>query len=520
MGDSVTQQQQVGSTDGLPPSEVYWEQAVADLQSRGIASIVSGAQQQQQHQQGGVASGQVGGVENNFDQLPGHGIHEDLATIDSDLIHHPLETVKHLKQEFIHHNTQDAESVAAHEGGFATVNDANAPPQPQQPVDMSATMASYNLENCFLTVQAFRYTLFFFVYDAKLDEFIIIHNIKGCNFGCNRVYRVASTIAFGLRKNFPGRFAGASNGSEDLVLMLSTGDAPRVKNTCLGLTEYGDTNYCGSINFAPILQFGSVFMDSQYLPSMIAMPVPVRPHLPCFDEWQASDGEYVCPDIQPKDFSVNTAVAASDAAQLPRGGLIFGEELGMITEHNQNLNHGNNYWDHLIPQVIWRGTDFVFLHTLYPRMRAVTYAQDIEPKAVASGGLDQFVNEYDKTKWVIDTMWSLGDMLLPRWRGVLLTSEAELEAEYGGGEEDSSSGIKSYQTRAKDKALPWVNIKFANINNGGVKVAAADYEEYQILDKLGISVIGDYVNMTEQAKYKYHLDLGGGGGTTWTGVSI
>ena len=85
-----------------------------------------------------------------------------------------------------------------------------------------------------------------------------------------------------------------------------------------------------------------------------------------------------------------------------------------------------------------------------------------------------------------------------------MTSEAELEAEYSSTQENE---------------VPWVNIKFANINDGGRKVLASEHEEYKLLSELGISVIGDYVNMIEQAKYKYHIDLGGGGGTTWT-VSV
>ena len=105
-----------------------------------------------------------------------------------------------------------------------------------------------------------------------------------------------------------------------------------------------------------------------------------------------------------------------------------------------------------------------------------------------------------------------------------MTSEAELEAEQAekgiddGNSETGGAGIRSYGDTGK-KILPWVNIKFANINDGGRKVPASEHEEYKLLSELGISVIGDYVNMIEQAKYKYHIDLGGGGGTTWT-VSI
>jgi len=295
--------------------------------------------------------------------------------------------------------------------------------------------------------------------------------------------------------------------------MISTGDAPRVKNSCLGVGPSASENYCGSVDFAPILQSGSVFVDTKYLPSMIAFPMPVRPHLPCFDEWQIE--ETLCQDLQPKiDFEDNQV----------KTGLVYGKELGIITDQNLNLNHGNNYWDHLIPQVVWRGTDFVFLHTLYPEMRGATYSDDIAPKEDEIGGLEQFVNEFDKRQWAIQTLWDMGEKLLPRWRGVLLTSEAELEADQAekgiddGNSEIGGAGLRSYGDTSK-KILPWVNIKFANINDGGKKVPASEHEDYKLLSELGISVIGDYVNMTQQARYKYHIDLGGGGGTTWT-VSI
>ena len=361
----------------------------------------------------------------------------------------------------------------------------------QQSVDIPATMTSYNIENCFHAVNAFRYTIFFFVYEAKSDSFIVIHNMKGCNFGCNRIHRVASVISQALRISMPGRFQGET--SDDLVLMISTGDNPRVKSYCIGVGRRSSPDYCGSFNFSPILQSGSVFVDTKYLPSMIAIPMPVRPHLPCFDTWQL-EGK-VCQDLQPKlDFTDNSI----------KTGLVYGKELGIITEQNED-----SYWDDLISTIIWRGTDFGFLHTINKEMRRPTYALDIEPKAQAIGGLEQFDNEYDKKQWVIQILWDMGNAkLLPRWRGVLMTSEAELEAEH-----------LSTQENEVNIDVPWVNIKFANINDGGEKVPASEHEDYKLLSELGISVIGDYVTMTQQAKYKYHIDLGGGGGTTWT-VSI
>jgi hypothetical protein len=55
-------------------------------------------------------------------------------------------------------------------------------------------------------------------------------------------------------------------------------------------------------------------------------------------------------------------------------------------------------------------------------------------------------------------------------------------------------------------------------NVGGVKTPADQNEEYLTLQGLGIAAIGEYVSMAEQAKFKYHIDLGGGSGTTWTGT--
>jgi len=358
----------------------------------------------------------------------------------------------------------------------------------------------YNIDNAIRSVQAFRNTFFFFVYDSASDTFVIIHNIPGCNYGCQRIYRIASTVAFALRKNFPGRFQSVVRDGElessnnDLVIMISCGDVPRIKVQCLSPLN----NYCDSVDFSPILQFGSIFVDAQYLPSMIAMPLPVRPHLPCFEEWQgASDfgrRSGVCQDLQPKVDLTSTSI---------KSGLVFGQELGLLED-------AENYWDNLIPQIIWRGTDFGFLHTMFHDLRSPEYRLDIAPKEGESP-----TDEVEKKRWAIKTLWEMGDdLLLPRWRGVLLTSEAELEASLAVESRvgDDTTG------NTNPILLPWVNIKFANINVGGKKVPASENEEYRILQNLGITAIGERVSMIEQAKYKYHIDLGGGGGTTWTGT--
>lgn len=291
-----------------------------------------------------------------------------------------------------------------------------------------------------------------------------------------------------MRKNFPDRFpseefggnVAAAAASGDLVFAMSTGDVPRIHQKCL----FPSTNYCNSADFGPILQFGSIYTNTDYMPSMISMPQPVRPHMPCFDEWQLLGR--VCQGLLPAQVAPAGDPSGDGSEEFTglasfASGLVFGQELGLVTKPE--------YWNDLIPQIIWRGTDFAFLHTMFPKMRRPDYELDISPKeSTRNGG--------ENKRWAIDALWEMKEQLQPRWRGVLLTSEAELEAE-----EFREGG---------DVTLPWVNIKFASCNLNRKKVDASENPDFVKLQSVGISAIGERVNMQEQAKYRYHIDLGGG----------
>jgi len=352
----------------------------------------------------------------------------------------------------------------------------------------------FDIDSALLAVRAFHYQILFFVYDSATDDFVVLHNLPTCDFGCQRAYIIAPVLAAALRMNYPSRFRGKDSG--DLVFLLSTGDMPRIRRPCL----FEENKYCKSDQWAPILQFGSILADPKYMPSVIAMPPSPRPHIPCFREFQMTG--QVCKDLQPRTFDVddnNRALSVENPEEnLKMGkhfqhGLVFGQEMDL-------LNPPDSYWDNLTPQIIWRGTDFLFLHTLYPDMRSPTYAEDISPKQHTFGD--------DPVRGAIKTLWEKGDdILTPRWKGVLLTSQAELEAR------------EIQESEAAGQALPWVNIKFASCNVNGEKVPAAQNEDFQVLqNEFGIAAIGEPMSMTEQARYKYHIDIGGGGGTTWTGT--
>lgn len=452
------------------------------------------------------------------------------------------------------------------------------------PYDRRVNVTSYDIDSALLAVRSFQREILFFVYDSSTDDFVILHNLPDCNWGCKRTYLIAPVIAYALRKNYPERFQGSASG--DLVFLLSVGDMPRVRRPCLfektnnngkenknnddkaeggggsGSSSSSSSSYCKSDKWAPILQFGSVLSDTKYMPSVIAMPQSPRPHIPCIAEFQKSGT--VCQDLQPRVMSSTTAAATETAQDQVVGqghedntqalrplntmsamgqhfqhGLVYGQMLGLVNTPN--------YWDNLIPQVIWRGTDFMFLHTLFPDMRSPNVETDIIPYEetfdvnVQDG--EEFLKYYESTwtsssttekkkneeeesvqqvpppdgvvRGAIRALWNMGqDELTPRWRGVLLTSEAELDAR-------TSSSSSTATTQEEEQLLPWVNIKFASYNVNGLKVSANENPEYQVLqNKYGISAIGNSMNMMEQARYKYHIDLGGGGGTTWTGVSF
>lgn len=89
--------------------------------------------------------------------------------------------------------------------------------------------------------------------------------------------------------------------------------------------------------------------------------------------------------------------------------------------------------------------------------------------------------------------------LFPRWQAVVLTAEAEVDAT---GHDD----------------LPWANMKFSNFVINGLKVPTVGSEQYKEWEDIDFPATGEHMDLPELAHYKYHIDLGGGGGTTWSGT--
>ena len=156
----------------------------------------------------------------------------------------------------------------------------------------------------------------------------------------------------------------------------------------------------------------------------------------------------------------------------------------------------------LIPQVVWRGTDFGYMgNHINANLRRPTPKEDIDDK-IKGTPLD-FMNPQEKKAAATAELLKIYDDLIPRWKGVVLTAEAEVETRDD--QEDQQDD---------DDVLPWANIKFtttAPVAKDDAKAEFAKLDEY-------INSKGERMSLEELAQYKYHIDLGGGGGTTWTGT--
>lgn len=145
---------------------------------------------------------------------------------------------------------------------------------------------------------------------------------------------------------------------------------------------------------------------------------------------------------------------------------------------------------------LFGGTDFGYLnHITVGKQRMPVWDIDVPEEVVA------LEDEAEKKIAMARSMREAYPNLYPRWQGVILTAEAEREAE------------EEWQAKGGDKPLPWANIKFT-----GPSGAAKRPQEYDKFEEYGISAIGGRLGLEDLAGYKYHIDIGGGGGTTWSGT--
>ena len=138
------------------------------------------------------------------------------------------------------------------------------------------------------------------------------------------------------------------------------------------------------------------------------------------------------------------------------------------------------------PQLIWRGTDFGYLELLMDPMLSQPFGDTIEHEI----GVRQAAqtSQRDKMRVTTEVLREHYDELLPRWKGAVLTAEAELEPDDG-------------------QNMPWANIKFSRYLDGGIKRTSGS-AKYRKFEDVGVAV-DEYMSHEESGRYKYQIDLAG-----------
>jgi hypothetical protein len=202
----------------------------------------------------------------------------------------------------------------------------------QNLIDSKKPLPPYTIEDAIYASQIYYDSVAILVYDANDDKFVLLYSRRHAwNSASRKLIATFQSVTFLLRKLFPERFCGTKSGcNEEFVVTIASGDNPHVKpSDCLRNLR---SEPCADpfMTKAPILHFGSVFVKMNMYPNIVAMPMPERSHLVCFRQY-VSD-QQVCKELSQE--------------------LVFGDKLGL-------------QWSELIPQVIWRGTDFGYLGVSY-----------------------------------------------------------------------------------------------------------------------------------------------------------
>jgi hypothetical protein len=146
-------------------------------------------------------------------------------------------------------------------------------------------------------------------------------------------------------------------------------------------------------------------------------------------------------------------------------------------------------YDDLIPQVVWRCTDFLYLGKLLPDLRRPDFDEDVAGKVGALSSSPLRVNSLTRSA-VVDAMRGIYNELIPRWRGVVWTAEAERDAERINNSLERKAKTTKLRTEQKrvrgGMVLPWCNIKFAGTMHMGENTPAAEVEYYQKFAEYGI----------------------------------
>lgn len=347
-------------------------------------------------------------------------------------------------------------------------------------------LSPYNHQHIMMTQATFSRELFLLIYDPNKDAFHIHIDQKKDKYYSNvyspifgRLNAVLPVLTSALRVHFAHRFQGPN--SPEFMIFFSTGDTPKLRCRCVNEEERVKRPvFCQNALFAPILQFGSVYKDIAILPNLVTMPV--WSHIPCFREWQR-DGT-VCMELKLR----------SDVA-----GVLGGKE----ALKDLNIDHAKQkkiVWDTLLPTLVWRGSDFFFLNCIHDNLLRPEWDRVIAPRIAHFG---------NNARGVMSSILELWDNLYPRWKAVILAVLAELDAQ----EMSENNEVKN------TRQVPWIDAKFTVKSKVHGQHVEPKVDMFLPFRDYGMQMTSEeMMSLADLSKYKYHIDIGGGGGTTWSGT--
>lgn len=361
-----------------------------------------------------------------------------------------------------------------------------------QGMEEGKKMKQYSTREIANTIPHFTRDLFLVMYSSATDEFTVLQTNES-NAGVN-IKNIMQAILYAFRNRYFHRFG---NGSQDLAFLVSTGDFPQLSEDCLNMPGICKRRS----GFAPILHFGSTFSDTldhfgaftdgatftdeMILPSVVTMPPPPRVHLRCMAEWQVY--HEVCEFLQPKRITMDGRVENES-------GILFGEN---IIDGGSVRGRGL-VWEDLIPQVVWRGANHPYLPLLNPELRMPNYPTDVEPMIQEYGhGVEGFLRAIN----------DVYNFLRPQWKAAMITVQAEVNAFNA-----------NKNPKRKQKVLPFANMKLLRSSLAFHKATGFDKQSqyYKEWNAIGMAATGDDLPPEELARYKYHIDIGGRGGTSYS----
>ena len=276
---------------------------------------------------------------------------------------------------------------------------------------------------------------------------------------CGRCAKLVPLLVEALVSQFPLRFR---NNAPPFQLLLTEGDS--IHTDCVN--SINNRRTCPTQDFAPLLAFSSVPRDSTILPTVQAFPNWF--YLQCLYEWRIH---------QQTNQSCNWK------------------------EFNQDVLSSSlttTLWNDLIPSIVWRGSDFPFLPymTQFRHMKggARFFQQQLNDKKEKEES-----SSSSSPQQALDHLLHHWDDLTPRWRSVALSLQARLET-----------------TNNTTNSVAWLDSKFHE--NKALPFQVMEME-HRFNKMVGLEVSESrFMETSELGRYRYQLDLGGGGGTSWRGT--